>query len=170
MYRESSCSAVPQLVEEIGLRQNRETGGSGRKAWLWWALALAYVALLLLAAVRPEFGAEATRAMVKMILPHLDAHQVHKVVVVLRKAGHFLGYGLFAVVLANAIHSLRKDSTDRKWGLASCLIAAVVALGVATMDEYIQSIVPHRTGARQDVALDLLGIVVGILVKAGKGF
>jgi VanZ family protein len=38
------------------------------------------------------------------------------------------------------------------------------------MDEYVQSMVPHRTGARQDVALDLLGIVVGILVKAGRGF
>ncbi len=41
---------------------------------------------------------------------------------------------------------------------------------MAAMDEYVQSMVPHRTGARQDVALDLLGIVVGILIKAGRGF
>jgi len=41
---------------------------------------------------------------------------------------------------------------------------------VAVLDEQIQSVVPHRTGASRDVALDFLGIVVGMLVKVGRGF
>lgn len=157
-------------MEDIVLKQGHETGGFGSRAWLWWILALAYPALLFLAAVRPEFGAETTRAIVEVILPQLDSLQVHTVVVVLRKAGHFLGYGLFAVILANAIYSLPTGKRSRRRAVASCVIAALIALGVAAMDEYVQSMVPHRTGARQDVALDLLGIVVGILVKAGRGF
>lgn len=92
------------------------------------------------------------------------------IVVVLRKAGHFLGYGLFAMILANAIYSIPTGRRDRRRAVASCVVAALIALGVAAMDEYVQSMVPHRTGARQDVALDLLGIIVGILVKAGRGF
>jgi len=157
-------------MEDIALKQGNETGGSGSRAWLWWAMALAYPAFLFLAAVRPEFGADATRAIVEMILPHLDSRQVHMVVVVLRKAGHFLGYGLFAMILANAIYSIPRGKRDRRRVVVSCLAAALIALGVAAMDEYVQSMVPHRTGARQDVALDLLGIVVGILIKAGRGF
>jgi VanZ family protein len=157
-------------MEDIGLRRNCDMGGSRGSAWIWWALALAYPAFLLIASVRPEFGAEATRAFIEKILPHLDPSQVHVVVVAFRKACHFLGYGFFAIVLANAIHTLRKGVRHRKWAVASCIIAALIALGVAVLDEQIQSVVPHRTGASRDVALDFLGIVVGMLVKVGRGF
>lgn len=137
---------------------------SGPLAALWWLLALAYPVLLVMAASRPEFGAQFTQMLIERLLPGLASRQVHALVVAVRKSGHFLGYSLFATILANAFLSLSRPPRNRRRMVIACLAAAVTAVGVAAMDEYIQLSVAFRSGSRQDVLLDSLGVLTALVV------
>ena len=137
---------------------------SGPLAALWWLLALAYPVLLLMAASRPEFGAQFTQMLIERLLPGLTGRQVHVLVVAVRKSGHFLGYSLFATILANAFLSLSRPPRSRRSVVIVCLAAAVTAVGVAAMDEYIQLSVAFRSGSRQDVLVDSLGVLAALVV------
>lgn len=138
---------------------------SGPWATLWWLLALAYPAFLLVAANRPEFGAEFTRMLVERLLPGLASRQVHVLVVTIRKFGHFLGYSLFATILANAFLCLSRPPRSRSTLIVAYLAAAAVAVGVAAMDEYVQISAPFRSGSRQDVLVDSLGVLAALVVR-----
>lgn len=138
---------------------------SGSRAALWWLLALAYPVLLIMAANRPEFGAEFTRMLVERLLPGLASRQAHMLVVAIRKSGHFLGYSLFATILANAFLSLSRPPRSRRTLAIACLGAAIAAMGVAAMDEYIQVSVAFRSGSRRDVLVDSLGVLAALVVR-----
>lgn len=148
----------------------RDTNGSkvdrysGPLAALWWLLAFAYPVLLVMAASRPEFGAQFTQMLIERLLPGLAGRQVHMLVVAVRKSGHFLGYSLFATILANAFLSLSRPPRSRRSMIIVCLAAAITAVGVAAMDEYIQLSVAFRSGSRQDVLLDSLGVLAALVV------
>jgi VanZ family protein len=133
-------------------------------AALWWLLALAYPVFLVMAASRPEFGAQFTQMLIERLLPGLAGRQVHALVVAVRKSGHFLGYSLFATILANAFLSLSRPPRSRRSMVIVCLAAAITAVGVAAMDEYIQLSVAFRSGSRQDVLVDSLGVLAALVV------
>ena len=95
---------------------------------------------------------------------------------VLRKSGHFLGYGLLSVLV---FFALRNTNRDRIWRLiarpwGTCLrdlwrmewsfLGVMAALGMATYDEIHQSFIPSRTGRWQDVIIDTSGAIVLQLV------
>jgi len=117
-----------------------------------------------MAASRPEFGAQFTQMLIERLLPGLTGRQVHVLVVAVRKSGHFLGYSLFATILANAFLSLSRPPRNRRSIVIACLAAAIVAVGVAAMDEHIQLSVAFRSGSRQDVLLDSLGVLAALIV------
>jgi len=133
-------------------------------AALWWLLALAYPVFLVMAASRPEFGAQFTQMLIERLLPGLAGRQVHALVVAVRKSGHFLGYSLFATILANAFLSLSHPPRSRRSMVIVCMSAAITAVGVAAMDEYIQLSVAFRSGSRQDVLVDSLGVLAALVV------
>jgi len=133
-------------------------------AALWWLLALAYPVFLVMAASRPEFGAQFTQMLIERLLPGLAGRQVHALVVAVRKSGHFLGYSLFATILANAFLSLSHPPRSRRSMVIVCMAAAITAVGVAAMDEYIQLSVAFRSGSRQDVLVDSLGVLAALVV------
>ncbi len=137
---------------------------SGPLAALWWLLALAYPVFLVMAASRPEFGAQFTQMLIERLLPGLAGRQVHALVVAVRKSGHFLGYSLFATILANAFLSLSHPPRSRRSMVIVCMAAAITAVGVAAMDEYIQLSVAFRSGSRQDVLVDSLGVLAALVV------
>ena len=158
-------------VEDSLLRDanNRETDRySGSWAALWWLLALAYPVVLIVAANRPEFGAEFTRMLVRKLLPGLASRHVHTLVVAIRKSGHFLGYSLFATILANAFLSFSRPPRNRRTLAIACLAAAIAAVGVASMDEYIQVSAAFRSGSRQDVLVDSLGVLTALIIRIGR--
>jgi VanZ family protein len=138
---------------------------SGSWAALWWLLALAYPVLLIVAASRPEFGAEFTRMLIGRLMPGLASRHVHMLVVAIRKSGHFLGYSLFATILANAFLSLSRPPRSRKSLAIACVAAAIVAVGVAAMDEHIQLTAAFRSGSRQDVLVDSLGVLTALVFR-----
>ena len=88
---------------------------------------------------------------------------------VLRKSGHFIGYailsGLTFLALRNTYRDCINASSPRPWGqslgdfwqLKWSLIAVLLTVVTASMDEIHQTFLPFRTGRWQDVVLDTSG-------------
>lgn len=106
------------------------------------------------------------------VAPHVDPSFVSQLDEVLRKTGHFLGYGILGGLVFLALRNTRRDwlrpILPRAWG--SCFrdlwkldwaIAGIIAAATtATADEIHQTFIPSRTGRWQDVLLDTAGAIV----------
>ncbi len=88
---------------------------------------------------------------------------------VLRKSGHFIGYavlsGLTFLALRNTYRDRIQSSLQRPWGKSLSdlwqvewsLIAILLTVVTASMDEIHQTFLPFRSGRWQDVVLDTSG-------------
>lgn len=83
--------------------------------------------------------------------------KAHQTVFYTRKTGHFLFYGFLALLF---------QVYFRVWGLnrLTPFLGILAATGVATFDEYLQSLASFRSGQIGDVLLDASGAVVFTLV------
>ena len=91
---------------------------------------------------------------------------------VLRKTGHFMGYGILAVLVFIALRNTNRDRLrsllPRKWGtiwhdvwrLQWVLLGLGVCVITAALDEMHQTFIPSRTGRWQDVVIDTSGGIV----------
>ena len=75
---------------------------------------------------------------------------------ILRKTGHFVGYGLLGVVWLRAWRMTRPRAVFFTDALLALLGTALVASG----DEFHQTFLPNRTGSPWDVLLDCAGAAV----------
>jgi VanZ family protein len=95
---------------------------------------------------------------------------------ILRKSGHFIGYGILSWLVFLALKYTHRDRLQpllqRRWGtffrdlwqLDWATIAVVFTLVTATFDELHQAFLPSRSGAWQDVLLDTAGGVIAQLL------
>jgi VanZ family protein len=89
----------------------------------------------------------------------------------LRKSGHFLGYGTLCVLFLRAwlltLAEVRRLN-DASWRLSSWVRAIASTAFIASCDEIHQSFLPSRTGMFSDVVLDTIGatIVSGLVLAA----
>ncbi|MER2105737.1 MAG: VanZ family protein [Solibacillus sp.] len=74
----------------------------------------------------------------------------------IRKATHFLGYGLIGVILWIFYRKLQ-------WRFPSLLAIGSIAI-IASLDEYRQTFIPDRTGAVEDVVIDICGAITLISI------
>lgn len=81
---------------------------------------------------------------------------------ILRKGGHFLGYGVLGYLCFRAFSHTLKGASP----LVNAGLAIVCAAAVAALDEWHQSFLPDRTGTFQDVALDAAGAVALVSLAA----
>lgn len=79
----------------------------------------------------------------------------------LRKAAHFSVFFVLGALLVKAVARLRLSA----WLIL--LFAWVLANTVAVYDEFHQSLTPERTALVQDVVLDSVGALCGILIIGG---
>ena len=103
------------------------------------------------------------------IFGRVDPYLVYELDHALRKSGHFIGYavlsGLTFLALRNTYRDRVSSSARRRWGqhlsdwwqLEWSLIAILLTLVTAAMDEIHQTFLPFRTGRWQDVVLDTSG-------------
>jgi VanZ family protein len=75
---------------------------------------------------------------------------------VLRKGGHFLGYGIFGYLCLRAFSATFPNGTRIIW--AGLAIACTFL--IASLDEWHQSFSPARTGHFGDVVLDTCGALL----------
>ena len=74
---------------------------------------------------------------------------------ILRKCGHFLGYGILSLLFFRAFRSAIRNM------LLRCALLSIAATAlVASADEYHQTFIPSRTGNVHDVLLDTCGAVL----------
>ena len=90
---------------------------------------------------------------------------------ILRKSGHFLGYGTLCLLFFRSwLWTLATNLrlSDGVWRLRAWLLAILSTFVVASCDEIHQSFLPSRTGTFTDVVLDTCGatIVSGLVLAA----
>ena len=107
-----------------------------------------------------------------LAVPHLQPAFVDSLDEVLRKCGHFLGYGILSVLVFLALRNTNRDRLRallrRSWGIYLrdlwraewAFIGILVTAVTATYDEIHQSFIPSRGGRWQDVVLDTCGAVL----------
>ena len=140
----------------------------------WWKVAV-WLGVIRLESTDLASADNTTSLLYKVIVtvsPQVEPSFVEQLDHVLRKTGHFLGYGILAGLVFLALRNTNRDRLraflPRAWG--SCLrdlwrrewacIAMLFTIVTAAFDEIHQSFIPSRTGRWQDVVLDACGAAV----------
>ena len=109
--------------------------------------------------------------LISLVDPRVTHEFVDLLNEVLRKTGHFLGYGFLSVLVFFALRNTNRDRIrrvlERPWGQLLrdmwrrewAFLAVMAALGMATYDEIHQTFIPSRTGRWQDVVIDTSGAI-----------
>jgi len=140
----------------------------------WPKLLAAWLPVLLLLSLlclesSALFGADHTSAPLHSLTrtvagTHLDPYWilVHRLI---RKTGHFLGYGIFSLALLRSLTLILRPGCSwftpefrMQW------IAIAGTFAVAALDEVHQAFLPNRTGKFADVLLDTAGALAFQLV------
>ena len=84
--------------------------------------------------------------------------EVHHLI---RKTGHFVGYGLVSLAFFYSWRQTLYRMAVRSWSLwrRASLLAVSCTLAIAILDEYHQSFLPMRTSSPIDVCIDLCGAI-----------
>ena len=128
----------------------------------YWLPALIWSAVLLAISGRAGSGT-VTAGFLEWFIPasHPYFELVHFIV---RKSLHLSGYGLLGYLDFRAVRGPRTG-----WTLRWSAIAVVLAVVIASLDEWHQSHVPGRTGVGSDVVIDCCGAMVAqILIRRMK--
>jgi VanZ family protein len=128
------------------------------RAWL----PMLALTLLLVFESTSYFGANRTSAPLRRVVEAFfgfDAcvhwNLIHHLI---RKVGHFIGYGAFSLVCFRSFWMTLCGATTRMGKqLQAYGLALLVTLLAAGMDELHQSVVPNRSGSFSDVLLDVCG-------------
>ncbi len=111
-------------------------------------------------------------AILSHLVRHINPQLVETLDAVLRKTGHFVGYGILGALVFYALRNTNRDRIQpflmRRWGFYLrdfwraewATLGLLVTVITASLDEIHQSFIPSRTGALQDVVLDTCGAVV----------
>ncbi|HEX6466289.1 MAG TPA: VanZ family protein [Terriglobales bacterium] len=85
---------------------------------------------------------------------------------ILRKTGHFVGYGLLCLLLFRAwFHTLSSRKNQLQRFRLRCALAAIAGtLLTAVLDEWHQSFDSLRTSTPKDVVLDVSGGIAALLL------
>jgi VanZ family protein len=142
------------------MSSDRRGPGFWVSAWLPVLAAACLVAI----ESTPYFGADRTNAPLRHIWewlfgPVTNRHW-HIVHILLRKSGHFLGFGLVGLTWLRAWRMMLPRASFLRAEFFALLGSALIA----SADEYHQSFLPNRTSSPRDVLLDCFGALVTMSV------
>jgi VanZ family protein len=140
----------------------------------WWA-SLVWLGIIRLESTDVASSANTSGllyTLIAAVFPHVNMQVVDEINEVLRKTGHFVGYGILAVLVFYALRNTNRDTLTpllrRHWGtylhdlwrMEWALIGVGVTLVTASFDEIHQSFLASRTGRWQDVVIDCCGAIL----------
>jgi len=133
--------------------------------WVWLPVAIACGAIAVESTqlMSANHTSSWLRPIVERIFGRMNNNTWTWVHHLIRKTGHFTGYGLVCLsFLRGWLLTLarREGPTDEAWRWRSCGLAVASTFLVASCDEIHQTFVPGRTGMFSDVLLDTGGAVV----------
>lgn len=105
--------------------------------------------------------------LINLFHPQAATHAIDLLNVVLRKCGHFLGYGLLGIICARAWFSVLRRKLTVRW-FDTRMYAALCGIGsvliIASADEIHQIYLPGRGASVHDVLLDTSGAILMNLI------
>lgn len=131
---------------------------SGRRVWLSaYAPVVIWIGVIFLLS-SPEGSSVQTsrfiRPIIEFFFPNASPETFETVHFVIRKSAHLTEYGILAFLAVRAF-------LFAGWARKSFVMALLVVLAVASLDEFNQTFEPSRTASAADVALDLVGGIFG---------
>ncbi len=123
-----------------------------------WCFAVSYIVLIFLFAKCPQSSAYNMAEQLFSWFPFLAETDIPVFVFYMRKSLHVLGYLIGTCIIFYAVKVtpvLKKSVHISTLGLALLL---------AVLDEWYQTTLPHRSGRIEDVFIDLIGIIIGLLL------
>jgi VanZ family protein len=128
----------------------------------WLPVAIGITAIALESTI--WFGADQTSSPIRFLYeaifgPVSDARwpTIHHLI---RKTGHFVGYGILCLTWLRAWWMVLRNSAFWKCAVLALFCTALVA----SCDEWHQTYLPNRTGTPWDVLLDCCGASVALLL------
>jgi VanZ family protein len=136
---------------------------SNRRSALYWLSAWLPVVVgicMIMLESTEIFGSNHTSGPLRWLFEHLFGHVgdatweiLHMLI---RKSGHFLGYGMIGLLWLRAWWMTMPHS----YFLTDATLAVLGTAMVASADEFHQTFLPNRTGTPWDVLLDCCGAMV----------
>ena len=133
------------------------SSGRSLRFWIhvWWPVALGVCVIAIEST--PEFGADRTSGPLRWLFESIfgPVSTVHWDTIhhLIRKTGHFTGYGLLGLAWLRAWWL----TLPRSMFLVDALLALLGTAMTASSDEFHQTFLPNRTGTPWDVLLDCSG-------------
>ena len=141
-------------------RRSRRHRPRGPRLFLAWLPAILGVCVIV-AESTDTFSSAHTSGPLRQVWetvfgPQTNVHweAIHHII---RKTGHFLGYGTLSLLFYRAWRRTGEILQTRTFRIENVLYALACTLVVAAGDEYHQHFLPSRTGRPQDVLLDMVG-------------
>jgi VanZ family protein len=152
-------------LETIDLQERllylRTSFNDRRNLWFWVRVWLPVVlAIAVIATESTEyFGADQTSGPFRLVFEYLFGRvapdrwdAIHHII---RKTGHFIGYGLVGLSWLRAWWMTLPESNF----FQDALLALLGTAAVASADEIHQTFLPNRTGLASDVVIDCCGAI-----------
>jgi VanZ family protein len=161
-----SSSVAPALSSRPTPR-NRPRSGLRHQlyAWIPVLLAIGFISI----ESTPYFGADRTSGPLQRIVEFftgpLRQPQWWLIHIIIRKCGHFTGYGLVSAAWFRAFWmTWRTEAARSTRRFSAHLLAMGGTFLVASADEFHQTYLPNRTGTPWDVLIDCSGALLVQLI------
>ena len=102
----------------------------------------------------------------KWLIPGISQATVDLLHLLIRKAGHLTEYAILAMLLRHSIRAAPAFSNGCGYWRAM-VVALLLAMTYAGVDELHQAFVPSRIGSVVDVLIDTGGAAIGLALLAG---
>jgi VanZ family protein len=136
------------------------SNGRGSKFWVsaWWpvAVGLCIIAIESTDALGADHTSGPLRFIFQAIFGHVSDANWQEIHHLIRKSGHFVGYGALGLAWLRAWWM----TLPRSRFLLDTTLALLGTAMTASADEYHQSLLPNRTSSPLDVLLDCGGALV----------
>ncbi|MFQ5949839.1 MAG: VanZ family protein, partial [Nitrospiria bacterium] len=100
---------------------------------------------------------------IKFFVPEISRRDLVITLVMIRKGGHIISYGILSVLWFNALHK-----GEKVWSWGPVLGALGISICYGALDELHQAFVESRTGVLTDVGFDSFGAVLGLGIKRSR--
>ncbi len=124
------------------------------RAWLPVLVWLAIIAVESTDLLSSQHTGSLLYGLLSAMFGHIDREKFAIFHTLLRKLGHFVGYGILSVLFLRALRETVTTTMAR-----SCALSVALTFVVASLDELHQSFLPSRTGRVHDVVLDTAAAV-----------